>query len=204
MKRVLFVAMAAVLLLAPAANAQSVNEAAVRAKLEKSNADIANPKKNVKAATWLNRGKVYFESLQAPTKNLFMDLLDQAMLPTNMGGEPKSKTAEYWEYPWVKVYFNGTKVKAWEQTRFIDEKAGDIAIEALEKAYELDAKLAPKVKEQLEEIINFYVQMAECSNRIKRYDLQQEAYEMVIKVEAHPVYGAPDYATYYLAGPLER
>ena len=98
--------MAAVLLLAPAANAQSVNEGAVRAKLEKSNADIANPKKNAKAATWLNRGKVYFESLQAPTKNLFMDLLDQAMLPTNMGGEPKSKTAEYWEYPWVKVYFN--------------------------------------------------------------------------------------------------
>ena len=202
MKRVLFVAMAALILLAPAANAQSVNEAAVRAKLEKSNADIANPKKNVKAATWLNRSKVYFESLQAPTKNLFMDLLDQAMLPTNMGGEPKSKTAECWEYPWVKVYFNGTKVKAWEQTRFIDEKAGDVAIEALVKAYELDAKLAPKVKEQLDEIINFYVQMAECSNRIKRYDLQQVAYEMVIKAEAHPVYGAPDYATYYLAGQL--
>ena len=94
MKRVLLVAMAAVLLLAPAANAQSVNEGAVRAKLEKSNADIANPKKNAKAATWLNRGKVYFESLQAPTKNLFMDLLDQAMLPTNMGGEPKSTLPE--------------------------------------------------------------------------------------------------------------
>ena len=130
-------AVAAVLMLAPMANAQSVNEASWRAKLEKSNADIENPKKNTKAATWMVRSKVYFESLQAPTKNLFMDLLDQVMLPTNMGGEPKSKTAEYWEYPWVKVYFNGSKVKAWEQTKFVDENAGAVAIEALVKAYEL-------------------------------------------------------------------
>ncbi len=202
MKRVLLVAMAAMLMLAPVANAQSVNESGIRSKLEKSDADIANPKKNVKAATWLNRAKVYFESLHAPTKQLFMDLLDQAMLPTNMGGEPKSKTAECWEYPWVKIYFNGTKVKAWEQTRYIDEKAGDVVIEALTRAYELDEKLAPKVKEQLDELTNFYVQMAECSNRIKRYDLQHEAYEMVIKAEAHPVYGGPDYATYYLTGQL--
>lgn len=195
-------AVAAVLMLAPMANAQSVNEASWRAKLEKSNADIENPKKNTKAATWMVRSKVYFESLQAPTKNLFMDLLDQVMLPTNMGGEPKSKTAEYWEYPWVKVYFNGSKVKAWEQTKFVDENAGAVAIDALVKAYELDEKQGPKIKEQLDAIINFYVQMAECSNRIKRYDLQQEAYEMVIKAEAHPVYGTPDYATYYLAGQL--
>lgn len=195
--------MAAMLLLAPAANAQSVNEAAVRAKLEKSDLDSANPKKSAKYATWLTRAKVYFESLQAPTKNLFMDLLDQAMLPTNMGGEPKNKTAEYWEYPWVNVYFNGTKVKAWEQTKFICENAGDVVIESLAKAYELDKeKAGAKVKEQLDELINFYVQMAECSNRIKRYDLQQEAYEMVIKAEAHPIFGAPDYATYYLAGQL--
>jgi hypothetical protein len=175
MKRVLLLAMAAVLMLAPAANAQSVNEASLRSKLEKSDADIANPKKSGKASTWMTRAKVYFESMQAPTKNLFMDLLDQAMLPTNMGGEPKSKSADCWEYPWVKVYFNGTKVKAWEQTKFVNEKASDIAIDALKKAYELDAKLAPKVKEQLEVIINFYVQVAECSNRIKRYDLQQQA-----------------------------
>lgn len=194
-------AMAAVLLLAPVANAQSVNESGLRAKLEKSNADIANPKKNVKAATWLNRAKIYFESLHAPTKQLFMDL-DQVMLPAAMGGDPKSKSDECWEYSWVKVYFNGSKVKAWEQTRFIDENAGNVAIEALIKAYELDAKQAPKIKEQAEEIINYYVQMAECSNRIKRYDLQQHAYEMVLKAEAHPVYGAPDYATYYITGQL--
>ena len=53
-------AVAAVLMLAPMANAQSVNEASWRAKLEKSNADIENPKKNTKAATWMVRSKVYF------------------------------------------------------------------------------------------------------------------------------------------------
>ena len=40
------------------ATAQKINDAAFKAKLEKSNADIANPKKSGKAATWYNRGKI--------------------------------------------------------------------------------------------------------------------------------------------------
>ena len=62
MKRFILMAAAAALLAIPAAEAQKVNKEATLSKLEKSDADIANPKKNAKAATWINRGRV--------TKNL--------------------------------------------------------------------------------------------------------------------------------------
>ena len=51
MKRFILMAAAAALLAIPAAEAQKVNKEATLSKLEKSDADIANPKKNAKAAT---------------------------------------------------------------------------------------------------------------------------------------------------------
>ena len=71
MIRFILMAAAAALLAIPAAEAQKVNKEATLSKLEKSDADIANPKKNAKAATWINRGRVYYDAAAEPTANLF-------------------------------------------------------------------------------------------------------------------------------------
>ena len=84
MKKMLFAAIALLLAAAPAAQAQKVNEAALRSKIEKSDADIADAKKSVKAATWLNRGKAFYEAAQEPTKSLFVGV-DMIMLKMAMG-----------------------------------------------------------------------------------------------------------------------
>ena len=102
-------AMAAVLLFAPAANAQKVNEEALRAKLTKSDTEIQDAKKSAKAATWLNRAKVYFESIQKPTESLFVSL-DPAMLKIACG-EPTKAGDTVWEYPMFKVYFKDSLIK---------------------------------------------------------------------------------------------
>ena len=200
MKRVLFTAMAAILLLAPAANAQKVNDNALRLKLEKSDTEIADAKKNTKAATWMNRGKVYFESIQEPTKSLFLGL-DPAML-TIACGEPRKKSDAVWEYAWVNVYFKNGKVSAWEQKAFIKEGAIETALEALRRAYELDPKQAPKIKAQLDNIINYYNQLAAVSYDIPRYDLSQRAYEIIFEAQTNPAYGTPDYQNLFFAGQL--
>ena len=49
MKKLIMMAAAALLFVAPAAQAQRVNQEAIRAKLAKSDADIADAKKSVKA-----------------------------------------------------------------------------------------------------------------------------------------------------------
>ena len=200
MKRVLLLAMAAVLLLAPAANAQNVNDVALKLKCEKSDTEIQDAKKAAKAATWMNRAKTYFTSLQEPTKNLFVGL-DMAFLKATLG-EPSKKTDAYWQYPWVRVYFKNAKVSAWEQTRFVDENAAVVAIEALAKAYELDPKQGPKVKAMLDNIINFHNQTASIAFDIPRYDIAQKAYEVIFKAQTNPVYGQPDYQNLYFAGQL--
>ena len=61
MKRLIMLAAAALLCAAPAANAQKVNDAALKSKAAKSDSDIQDAKKAAKGSTWLNRGKAYYD-----------------------------------------------------------------------------------------------------------------------------------------------
>ena len=61
MKKTIWTVLAALLVAVPAVQAQKVNKEALLAKIEKSDADIANEKKATKAATWINRGKAFYE-----------------------------------------------------------------------------------------------------------------------------------------------
>ena len=71
MKRLIFAVMAIMIMAAPVANAQRVNKEALLAKLEKADADSKNEKKATKAATWIARGKAYYEAASAPVKDIF-------------------------------------------------------------------------------------------------------------------------------------
>ena len=89
MKKVISIMAIAMVLAAPAAMAQKINESAVRAKMEKSEAEINDAKKAEKAATWLNRAKIYSDAITEPTKSLFVGL-DATMLRIAMG-EPDER-----------------------------------------------------------------------------------------------------------------
>ena len=205
MKRVLLMAVAAMLLFTPAANAQKVNASGIRQKLEKSDAEINDAKKNVKAATWISRGKSYFESIQEPTKQLYPGL-EPTMLKMVMGVEPKSTTAsetgEVWEYEWVNIHLRDGRVVSWEQTKEVYPGAIDVALEALLKAHELDPKQDAKIKGQLESIVKYYRDLAGISYEIGRYDVAQNSYVTVGKAQTNPAYGAPDYENFFFAGQL--
>ena len=74
MKKTIWTVLAALLVAVPAVQAQKVNKEALLAKIEKSDADIANEKKATKAATWINRGKAFYEVAIEPTKSLSQPL----------------------------------------------------------------------------------------------------------------------------------
>ena len=67
MKKTFLTAFAALLMAIPAFKAQKVNKSGLLSKIEKSDADIANEKKAAKAATWLARGKAFYEVAVEPT-----------------------------------------------------------------------------------------------------------------------------------------
>ena len=194
-------AVAAVMLFAPAANAQKVNEAGILQKLAKSDAEIADAKKNEKAATWMNRAKVYFESIQTPTKDLFPGFTDQAMLKMTIGSDPVSVEGNVWTYPWVKIHFLEGRI-AWEQTKEIYPGAFNVITEALAKAYELDPKQASKIKSQIDAIDSFYENLASVSYDLGRYDLAYESYNNISTLQSHPAYDTPNYENCFIAGQL--
>lgn len=208
MKRFLLTAVAALLLAVPAVRAQKINSDAILQRLEKSDADVADAKKGAKASTWINRGKVYFEAASEPTKNLFPQW-EVPMLKLTCG-EPESMgevtidatgvTYTTWVYDWFTVYIKDNKVVSWKQTRQIYKDAVNVALEAYAKAYELDAKQAPKIKDGLEQIANFCKQVGNVSIDIADYKLAAEAYSQAFEAQSQPAFNQPDPTLLYYAG----
>ena len=208
MKKTILTALAALLVAVPAVQAQKVNKEALLSKIEKSDADIANPKKQTKAATWINRGKAFYDAAAAPTANLFVGM-DATMLEL-AEGKPEAtgeetlldKTYTAWTYPYYTVYIKDGKVAAWKQTQWVMKDAAAKAIEAYAKAGELDPKSAPKVKEGLKQVSDLCSQAGNVGLDTGDYAAAAEAYATAYDAQSVPAFGQADPALLYYAGYL--
>ncbi|MEG1699735.1 MAG: hypothetical protein RRY33_01270 [Alistipes sp.] len=208
MKKMILTALAALLLAVPAVQAQKVNKAAILAKIEKSDSDVADAKKAAKAATWLNRGKIFYEAAIEPTKNLFVNM-DGAMLKLTVG-EPvsvdKIKVAdvEYttWIYPYFTAYIKDNKIVTWKETQKVFDAAVVKAIEAYNKAYELDPKVADKAKEGLKQISDFCSQIGNTGIDTGDYAVAADAYVTAFAAQSSPAYANAEPVLLYYAGYL--
>ena len=115
-------------LVVPTVTAQKINDAAFKARLEKSDAEIANPKKSGKAATWINRAKICSDAITAPTKGLFAGL-DEGMLAVSVGTQPSEVKDGVYEFERIKVHTKGGKVLAWSIKSEVLPNAYQIATE---------------------------------------------------------------------------
>ena len=208
MKKTILAAMAAFLLAVPAVQAQKVNSEALKAKVEKCDADAENPKKNTKAATWMTRGKAYYDVAIAPTKDIFADMpIDVMKLSVGNPTSTESATlagqqVEAWVYPYFTAYVQGGKVLSWLQTREVMPGAIQKAVESYNKAYELDEKQAEKVKAGLEQIVNYCEQVGNTLNMVGRYADAAVAFEQAFNAQQCPAVGKAEPIFLYNAGML--
>ena len=211
MKRLIFAVLAVMVMAAPMANAQKVNKDAVLAKLTKADADVADAKKAGKAATWMARGKAYYDAAIAPTKDIFSGMeLSVAQLAigkpeaTNEGVTLNGQQFSELVYPWMKIYVAGGKVVTWVITKTVKE--GDLAMEALNsynKAYELDPKQAPKVAEALKSVENYYSQGGNAAMDAGLFKEAAYFYNCGFTVQESPAYVGTKNCDYlYFAGYL--
>ena len=208
MKKVFLTVLAVALVAVTAVQAQKVNKSALVSKIGKSDADIADAKKGAKAATWINRGKAFYEAAIEPTKNLFVNM-DAAMLKLAVG-EPASTESvtlvnvpyEAWVYPWFTAYIKDGKIATWSQTQWVIEDAPAKAIEAYNKAYEMDPKTADKVKEGLKQISDFCSQVGNTGIDTGNYADAADAYALAFEAQSSPAHGNPEPALLYYAGYL--
>ena len=208
MKKVFLTVLAVALVAVTAVQAQKVNKSALVSKIEKSDAEIADAKKGAKAATWINRGKAFYEAAIEPTKNLFVNM-DAAMLKLAVG-EPASTESvtlvnvpyEAWVYPWFTAYIKDGKIATWSQTQWVIEDAPAKAIEAYNKAYEMAPKTADKVKEGLKQISDFCSQVGNTGIDTGNYAAAADAYALAFEAQSSPAHGNPEPALLYYAGYL--
>jgi tetratricopeptide (TPR) repeat protein len=118
---------------------------------EKSDADIQNPKKNVKSSTWEKRGDLFLDMAQFNTKGLYVSMPQTGISGAELlVGKPQSivntEKGEDWIYERVTLHFENGKLAEWEETKPLDENALDKAYEAYKKADELDSKGKFKTK----------------------------------------------------------
>ena len=209
MKRTILTAAAALLLAIPAVQAQKVNKDALLSKIEKSDEAVADAKKGAKAATWISRGKAYYDAAVAPTKSLFVGL-ESMMLkladgdPTSVGKETVNGV-EYdaWVYPYYTAYLQDDKVKTWKQTQTVYDGAIEKALESYDKACEIDPKSASKVKDGLQQISDFCSQVGNAGLDTGDFIGAADAYVLAFAAQSKPAYeGKPDPALLYYAGYL--
>lgn len=208
MKKTILTALAALLVAVPAVQAQKVNKEALLAKIEKSDNDIADAKKGVKASTWMNRGKAFYEAAIEPTKNLFVNM-ESTMLKLAVGDPEKTEPQtvnnvefEAWVYPYFTAYVKDGKVITWKQTEWVLKDAPAKAIEAYTKAAELDPKVAAKAKEGLKQISDYCSQVGNAGLDAGNYVAAADAYAMAYEAQSSPAHGEADPALLYYSGYL--
>ena len=132
-----------------AANAQVKTIAAAESAVQKAKADVENPKKNTKLATWIKYGHALIDAYDAPAGNGFINASRQEIQLISNNEKPISVETvtlggQTWEkevYPTKNYYFNSAGALGMiEITKPIYEDALDRAVEAYEKAAELDVK----------------------------------------------------------------
>ena len=201
MKKTILSAVAVLLVAASAVQAQNVNKSALLSKIEKSDAEVADAKKNGKAVTWMTRGKNYYDAVTTPTKKLYLDgpAISSALLPTLIGsaGQQGTETIgnvtyETYTYPYFVAYFQNDKLVAWKETTPVVENGVAKAFESYSKAYDLDLKLAPKVKEGVEQLINYCLQLGTNSYKTRDFAKAGEAFAQAYDMGLHPAVNLAD------------
>ncbi len=184
----------------------NVNKDAILAKIAKSDADIANPKKNTKAATWITRASALMDAETAVLGNVFKG---QPLMTANLmfgngqdAGQVKKGNNTFTKivYPYFDAYTDGSSILSWEITYIIRENAIDEALECYEKAKELGAADS-KIQPGLKEIYNTFSKKAEAAYNLGEYKTAGEYFQKAYAVSALSYSGIqPDYYTASNAG----
>ena len=176
----------------PAANAQNVNTQNEINKLKKVDLNLENPKKNIKAATWLAHGKAYTDAYILPTKEIGRGVPVQVLQmnvgePRNMvEGELMGAPMIVLDYEYVDIYVNPTNylIEGWNQKKEIKDNLAQTAIASLKKAYEMDPKLESKIAAVALNLANALMQQGDALNSVGRILDAAECFELAYRAES--------------------
>lgn len=215
MKRLFLTMLGAALLAVPSLRAQSldgvgltvekVNVDKLIKSIEKSDAEIADPKKGVKATTWVKRGDVFLDVYGKPINSLYSGL-EEAMLVSSFGDATVEQVDlggvvySVYTFEHFKGYVKDAKLEFYVPITVIDDKALDKAYDAFAKAYEIDMKSQKKVGAGMKNVQNRSLEAAVAYYSLKEIKPSADNFRRAYKASAHPSVNEPDTISLYNAG----
>lgn len=189
----------------------TVNPAAYQKKIEKSNADIANEKKAVKASTWMSRADLMVEVEGAYTAQIFEQAPVNLVL-MKIGNPATQEMVTIGRNNFIKLGYGafdvyadeaGQMVMGWNVNEPILENAIDEAVAAYVKCLELNPKLEKKVNLGFVNIQNSLRKTANSKFFLQDYKAASDYFEKAYEISIVPGSGlTPDDASIYNAGYL--
>ena len=178
---------------------------ALQKDVDKSNADIANPKKADNPKTWVSRGDmltgVYDKSVMGAMPNTPTAIFDK-LKPEKKETKIGSTTYQTLVFPNIELYFDQNQLICWRETKTVVEYPLTRAWEAYLKAVALDAKggSAKQVKLGLEKLAQ--KMRAEGVNHytLQDYKTAQKYFMESVQAATHPLVGRLDSVIAYYAG----
>lgn len=219
MKKYLLMTVAGLFLSAPAVFAQiygsgegRINVDDIKSKIEKSDEDIKDPKKEGRWQTWLERGNVYLAADQAPSKGVFRGMTEdqiKKIYPTGAEERPdtvikgekgESITYNVREYPRLIVYMHENKLAMWEENKIvIDPEALTKSAEAYSNAFLLDGKATEPAIKGMEKIIAIVKDKANTYQRLGKYDKAGKEYRRSYDIQKLPPFMDTDTTDLFFA-----
>lgn len=177
-------------------------------KIEKSNAEIQDPKKSIKDATWFSRAELMMDVYDAQILRAYVGMDPQTF--TIIVGKPLSQTQEViegvavdkYEMERVNFYFVNGKLEKWEVTKHILSNPLDLALESIKKVVEIDvnAKKTKKVQENLTKLKGLYISEGSNFYALKNFKEAFNNFKNAIEIGQMPQLNHKDTAIYYYAG----
>jgi len=174
----------------------TLNYDALKKKLEKSNLDIKDAKKEALSKTWLLRGELLqdINDVNSEFLRYGMSTMEAKLFlkePTEVKTVEEGEIVkQVYVYPRINLTFENDALKSWKETEVIHPDPLPEALAAYNKALELDVKgsLDKKIKENLERMKKQLETKAINGFTEGDYDASLTAFENIMEVSKSSVY----------------
>lgn len=175
--------------------AQTLTFEGVKRTLDRSDADIQNPKRNTNPKTWLDRGVAFMNAAEVNTQFLRLGMpVEEVVLfmkspKSKETADTKEGPAEVFVYDRVRVYIQEGVVTDWRETEPVHPNALGEALTSLKKAAELDdrGRFEKPIKENLNRLNNLFLNKAILAYQEEDYAESYNLFASSIKVIEMPL-----------------
>lgn len=210
MKRIVLMMLAAGVVMSASAQMEGMGLTApkidvnkVKASIAKSDAAIGDPKKSGKAATWIERGKVFVDAEGKAVAQLHQgmpEVMVAAAYPNSVEETIDGSVYKVFVGENAKIYMEGGVVKFFIPTTVVDAGALDKAYDAFAKAYELDPKSVKKVADGMNIVRLASRDRAGALYELRDYNGAAVNFRRQFKTSEHPAVSVVDTVATFYAG----